>query len=67
MDGIALGFASFSSHRTNSWNYVFFFFLLMIQNYVRGLNCWVFPYQVVNLPVILSIYIKTEIPVRLPK
>lgn len=26
MDGIVLGFAIFSSHRTNSWNYVLFFF-----------------------------------------
>ena len=57
VDGKAIGFDNFSTHRTNCWNSILLS-LLMIWNYVRGLNCWVLPYQMFNLLVICMYALK---------
>lgn len=50
VDGKAIGLATFSTHRTNCLKSILSS-LLITQNYVRGLNCWVLPCQMFNLLV----------------
>lgn len=57
MDHKAIGFASFSTHKTNCWSSSLLSSLI-IQNYVRGLSCWVLPYQMFNLLVIFIYALK---------